>query len=244
MSYLSKEAFMLTGGCYCKAIRYTIKVPACDDRPAVPNALDTPISPTEKVETRMPIVDLDHCNNCRQQAGCVVQCWFVAPVDWVEWHLLVKGHSEERTFHLSTPEAVGPAKEVENSAKTFVSRFSCTDRATRSFCSRCGTNLSYVSHKYFDTPMAIVDIAVGSLDPDSLDMTRPDRHGWWDFGVDWIKTLVSKGDGGFLIKHRTSDISKAVEGLDDRIRHCLLKLNQSCVWREYSSVSDGSRKPS
>ena len=211
MSYLPKEATTLTGGCFCKAIRYTIKVPAWADRPPVPNAIDTPISATEKIQTRMPMVDIDHCSNCRRQAGCLVQCWFLAPVAWVAWDVLAKESSKDGARHLSTAEAVGPVKDARDLPSNFVSRFCCTERATRSFCSRCGTNLSYVSHKYLNTPMAFVDIAVGTLDPDSLAMAKPDRHGWWDSGVDWIKTLVSKGDGGFLIRHQTGDVSKAIE---------------------------------
>ena len=203
MSYLPKAAVTLTGGCYCKAIRYTIKVPAWEDRPAVPNAVDTPISATEKIQTRMPLVEIDHCSNCRRQAGCLVQCWFISPIAWVEWDLLLTSASTEDTLHLSTAGAVGPDKDDPLLPSTFVSRFSCTERASRSFCSRCGTNLAYVSHKYLNTPRAFVDITVGSLDQESLELAKPDRHGWWDSGVGWIRTLLSKGDGGFLIRHKT-----------------------------------------
>ncbi|EXJ55181.1 hypothetical protein A1O7_08107 [Cladophialophora yegresii CBS 114405] len=59
--------------------------------------------------------------------------------------------------------------------------------------------------------MAFVDVTVGSLDPDSLRMAKVDRHGWWEFGVDWIKTLLSKGDGGFMIKHQTGDVARSVD---------------------------------
>ena len=211
MSSLPKDAVTLTGGCYCKAIRYTINIPPWDNRPAVPNALETPVSATEKIQTRMPLVDLDHCNNCRQQAGCLVQCWFIVPIAWVEWDLSVKTSSSSEKLHRSTAEAVGPAGEVQDTLETFVSKFNCTENATRSFCSRCGTNLSYLSHKRLNTPMAFVDITVGSMDLDSLGLAKPDRHGWWDSGVDWVKTLLSKGDGGFLIKHQTGDVSKAIE---------------------------------
>ncbi|OCT44379.1 Mss4-like protein [Cladophialophora carrionii] len=212
MSYLPKQATTLTGGCYCKAIRYTINVPSWDDRPIVPGALETPVSATETVQTRMPMVDIDHCNSCRRQAGCLVQCWFIAPIDWVEWDLVPNDGSHGDVLHLSTSEAVGPPGQDKRLPQTFVSRFGCTERATRSFCSRCGTNLSYVNHEYLSTPMAFVDVSVGSLDPESLRMAKVDRHGWWEFGVDWIKTLLSKGDGGFMIKHQTGDVTRSVEG--------------------------------
>ncbi|KIW34376.1 uncharacterized protein PV07_01155 [Cladophialophora immunda] len=212
MSYLPKEAINLTGGCYCKAIRYTVKVPAWGERPPVPGALETPISSTETVQTKLPLVDIDHCGNCRRQAGCLVQCWLIVPINWVEWDLQSKeAAGNGQTLHLSTREAVGPLQGTENLPSTYVSRFSCTDRATRVFCSRCGTNLTYLSHKHLDTPQAFVDVTVGSLDPESVELAKPDRHGWWDFGVEWIKTLLRKGDGGFMIRHQTGDVSRAVE---------------------------------
>jgi hypothetical protein len=210
MSFLPKEAISLTGGCYCKAIRYTVKIPACKDRPAVPKALETPISASEKVETRMPMITIDHCNTCRSQAGCLVQSWVLAPVSWVSWEVLSKDDTVNESLQLSTIEAVGPATSEHLAGTTFVSKFNCTERATRSFCSRCGTNLAYVSHKYLGTPMAFVDITVGSLDPESLEMAKPDRHNWWDFGVRWIQDFVTKGDGGFLSRHQTGDVSKVV----------------------------------
>jgi hypothetical protein len=210
MSHLPREAVTLTGGCYCKAIRYTVNVPAWDERPPIPGALDTPVSATEKIQTRLPIVDIDHCGNCRAQAGCLVQCWLIVPVGWVEWDL-VTTDGLDRSRHLSTPDAVGPVDTNDASLATFISRFCCTETATRSFCSRCGTNLSYLSHKRLNTPQAFVDITVGSLDPDSIVLARPDRHGWWDSGVEWIKSLLSRGDGGYMIKHQTGDVTQAVK---------------------------------
>ncbi|KIW81881.1 hypothetical protein Z517_04907 [Fonsecaea pedrosoi CBS 271.37] len=206
MSYLPREAVNLTGGCYCQAIRYTVRVPAWDNRPAVPGALETPISSTEKIQTRLPLIDIDHCGDCRRQAGCLVQCWLIIPVDWVEWDMQLKETAgNEQILRLSTRDAVGPASETESSSSNYVSRFCCTDSATRAFCSRCGTNLTYLNHEYLDTPQAFVDITVGSLDLEFVKLAKPDRHGWWDFGVDWIKTLLRMGDGGFLIRHHTGD---------------------------------------
>ncbi len=56
----------------------------------------------------------------------------------------------------------------------------------------------------------IVDIAVGTLDRESIEVVRPDRHGWWEDGVEWIRRLVSDGDGGALIKHPGEKISEEV----------------------------------
>ncbi|KAK5264844.1 hypothetical protein LTR99_009050 [Exophiala xenobiotica] len=210
MSFLPKEAVTLTGGCYCEAIRYTIRVPIWENRPPVPGALDTPISATETVQTRIPIIDIDHCNNCRKTSGALVQCWFICPVGWIEWDILSK-ESPGEIFHLSTIEAVGPSSDNLTSPSTFVTRFNASDRGTRTFCSRCGTTLTYISHQRIGTPEAIVDVTVGSLDRQSLNLAKPDRHAWWTYGVDWIQNLLTKGDGGFLLKHANSDMSKTIE---------------------------------
>lgn len=215
MAHLPREALNLTGGCCCKAIRYTISIPAWDQRPVVPGALKTPISASEDVETRMPLIDLDHCNNCREISGAIIQAWFIVPVGWAEWDVAMVddagvAESSLRTV-LSTVDAVGPMETGTPSAPTYVTRFNRSDRATRTFCSRCGTNLTYLSHKRLNTPMAFVDIAVGSLDREYLELVKPDRHGWWEYGVGWIKELLRNGDGGFMIRHATGDVSKAVE---------------------------------
>jgi len=220
MAFLPKGPLTLTGGCYCKAVRYMVQVPSWEERPLVPGALDTPISSNETVETRMPLINIDHCNTCRQVSGAIVQCWLICPAGWVEWDLLVKdevasavseGEKAERV-RLGTLEAVGPMTlQTKPPPRTYLALFSSSDRATRSFCSRCGTNLSYVSHKRAATPLATVDVATGSLDKESLELAKPDRHGWFDYGVGWVKHLLQKGDGGFLIRHHTGDVSRAVE---------------------------------
>ena len=203
MAFLPKEAFTLTGGCFCGACRYTVAVPALEDRPVHPTAKPTPISATESVKTRIPVIDLDHCNNCRRTSGAIIQCWFICPADWVKWELQTTS-GDTNTF--STADAVGPEPK---DTSTHLKRFQATDRATRSFCGNCGTNLTYYSHKRYG-PEAVVDITVGSLDQESLEIAKPDRHGWWDFGTGWIQDLLTKGNG-WLVKHSTGDMSQVVE---------------------------------
>lgn len=214
MAHLPREAVTLTGGCYCKAIRYSIQVPAWDDRPAIPGALDTPISATQKVQTRMPLIDIDHCNCCRQVSGALVQAWFIGMIDWIEWDILLKDQraSDGAPIRrvLSTVEAVGPIEEGKDGLLTHLTRFNRTDQATRTFCSQCGTHLAYISHKRLNTPAAFVDITLGSLDLECLNMVKPDRHTWWSSGVDWVKNLVRRGDGGFNIIHGTGDVKEAL----------------------------------
>jgi len=64
----------------------------------------------------------------------------------------------------------------------------------------------------------MVDIVLGSLDGESLERqgVRPDRHFYWDSGVNWIKKLVTEGDrslnenGEGLPKHPDSSRKEVV----------------------------------
>lgn len=253
MAFLPQELMTLTGGCFCKAIRYTVKMPALEDRPLVPEALPTPIGPSDDggntVPTRFPLVDLDHCDSCRRVSAAIIQCWLICPADWVEWSLTPRtgsrseesgegglGHKDsdgensrpDKTagqggdrIHISTLAAVSSQPRLEGEARgdsapvargdTYLARFHSSPDVTRTFCARCGTNLTF----FYDRPPSrrvppVVDITVGSLDPDSLNRIRPDRHGWWEDGINWVKELLRKGDGGFLIRHPTGAVNRAV----------------------------------
>lgn len=268
MAFLPSEPLTLTGGCFCKANRYTIKIHASEDRGVVPEAMDTPIAAEtdgklRTVPTRFPLVGFDHCDSCRRTSGAIVQCWFICPTSWVIWDLLAsKSHtSRDGPSNLGTPGlnkrakdgeasniafpsdaitspggiaqvpailAIGPPhpqqecegakarpvalKQPELLDKTFLSHYKSSADVTRTFCARCGTNLTYFMDRPASAPMPpTVDITVGSLDPESIDRIRPERHGWWEEGVGWIKQLLRNGDGGFLIRHPGGNI-----GLDVR----------------------------
>jgi hypothetical protein len=44
------------------------------------------------------------------------------------------------------------------------------------------------------------DIAVGTMDRESLEVVRPTRHGWFGQGIGWVKELVTGGEWGFVEK--------------------------------------------
>jgi hypothetical protein len=238
MAYLPSSAFVLTGGCFCGACTYTVAIPAREERPVVPGALNMPLAVHEHTSslpetqdgtiTRLPLVPIDHCTQCRRLLGGIVQCWFIGAQSWFSWNLLSKpasSPSDLTTFSTS---------EVVYSGKHYLSAFQSTpDDGTngsvaRTFCSRCGTSLTYAfrasegaaSRSLSKTSdgegevgkgfPALVNITVGSLDDESLLKVRPDRQGWWDSGVGWIKELLRKGDGG-LMRHAGEDIGTIVE---------------------------------
>jgi hypothetical protein len=121
---------MLTGGCYCGAVRY--------------EASGAPFNPTNC-----------HCSICRRTTGAPFVAWFSAPR--------------------------GAFRIVRGSPVAFRS----TPTATRTFCGRCGTQLTFAAD---DAPEEI-DITTASLDdPNAM---PPKNHIWTASRLGWIRL----GDG-------------------------------------------------
>ncbi len=92
---------------------------------------------------------LCHCTSCRRAAGAHVVAWFTVPVS-----TLVFTCGQPAIFKSSPP--------VE-----------------RSFCARCGTQLTYRSQRWPDD----VDITVGSLDEPGR--VAPAAHIWMEDAAAW-----------------------------------------------------------
>ncbi|GAB1314556.1 hypothetical protein MFIFM68171_04766 [Madurella fahalii] len=231
MAFLPPEQLTLTGSCLCTAIRYTITVPPLPSRPLIPNALPTPVDATATVPTRLPLVSLDHCESCRRGCGGLIQCWFICPQDWVEFTLQPRRQQRAATDP-STAAATGrdagdgdgaadrvyPSASVASNPpqklldETYLAHYESSPGVHRCFCSRCGTGLTWCNSKDRGpgwTLGPIVDVAVGTLDRESMERVRPERQGWWEDGVGWVKRLLSEGDGG-LIKHPSGRVSEQV----------------------------------
>ncbi|KAK4114775.1 hypothetical protein N656DRAFT_776947 [Canariomyces notabilis] len=219
MAFLPPEQTILTGSCLCTAVAYTITIPPLASRPLFPNALPTPVdnttSPPTMVDTRLPLIDMDHCNSCRRACGGLIQCWLICPQDWVEFRLLSRqeeGHASvaEREAYPTASVVSNPSKELLE--RTYLGHYSSSPQVHRCFCSRCGTGLTWCTSRDRGpkwTLGAVVDIAVGTLDRASIERVRADRHMWWDDGVEWVRRMVSEGDGG-LIKHPTYRLDEEV----------------------------------
>lgn len=262
MAFLPPEPLSLTGGCFCKANRYTINIPALEARGLIVDALETPVGVKEDgeiktVPTRFPLIDLDHCDCCRRSSGTILQCWLICPSSRVTWDLLsrprtgehddvdeptfdgkakvlegsgipppsdIRGSSieVERISPVSSILAIGPehpqqqcegAKSIPSSLtqpelleRTFIAHYNSSPNVTRTFCSRCGTNLTYFMDRPISTPIPpVVDITVGSLDAESADYIRADRHCWCKEAPHWIMQLLL-GHENFLIRHPGGDI--------------------------------------
>ncbi|KAJ9646478.1 hypothetical protein H2199_002527 [Coniosporium tulheliwenetii] len=152
----------LTGGCFCSAIRYTISIPALADRsPAIPD----PVAPssdgkgTQPAPTKLPIIDLDHCESCRRACGSLFQTWIILPLDWVSFTLVKRdsGHGVEGplsntadaegkddTTSLLKPDTTSVAvPNDELRSQTYLGAYRSRPNRNRTFCTRCGTGVAF-----------------------------------------------------------------------------------------------------
>nr|KMM68786.1 hypothetical protein CPAG_05110 [Coccidioides posadasii RMSCC 3488] len=230
MAYAPSEPFILTGGCFCKAIRYTINVPQREDRPILPGAVDTRLPPLPgqhkhdddrrshpRVPTTFPLIGFDHCSDCRHAAGTVVQAWCISPHSWVEWTVLPlhkndagEGDVAKPPIHLTTLEACASDGKSSVCHETYISHYKSSRDVTRSFCSRCGTTLTYYFERPASSPISpLIDITMGSLDEESLEKIHPERQVWWDSGIGWMKGIMTWGDGG-LMRHAKGTLTDEI----------------------------------
>jgi hypothetical protein len=92
-----------------------------------------------------------HCTICRRASGAPFVAWFSVPRSQLRW---VQGEP---------------------------TRFSSTAKGTRSFCARCGTQLTFELEGLADE----IDVTICSLDdPDAL---PPKDHTWTRSRLAWVK---------------------------------------------------------
>ena len=206
MATLPLTPFTLQGGCFCNAVRYTISVPALESRPLVTESVKpkNPLGPQGEATKRLPIITIDHCNSCRRVSGTMFECWFICPQTWISFSLLPRSskgqdEAESRITPASALETLRPGAGLLET--TYLSHFSSSKDVHRTFCGRCGTNLTY--HDSGDDEMAAedkwgpnFDVALGTLDKESAEMegVRPTRQGWHEYGIGWVKQMVGNGD--------------------------------------------------
>lgn len=82
---------------------------------------------------------------------------------------------------------------------------------TRTFCARCGTNVTFSRHPMPEGWPEMLDILMGTIGREDLEREglRPERHFWWDKGIGWIKELFIKGDRG-MAKHPLARLTDVV----------------------------------
>ncbi|KAE9374362.1 hypothetical protein N431DRAFT_437795 [Stipitochalara longipes BDJ] len=202
---LPKTPFQLHGGCFCTAIRYTISIPKLSERKELPKAglpADRLLMPLNEVNERMPIITLDHCNSCRRVPGTIIHSWFICPLEWVEFTLLLRESGDEEK-HIKAQSMAYLQGDKTLAERTYLTHFKSSEHSNRTFCGKCGTHLTF-----FTTgpggPLKkalgpFFDITVGTLDQECLEMEGfgPVAQYWHDDGIPWAVNLINKGKKGW-----------------------------------------------
>ncbi|KAF2648431.1 hypothetical protein K491DRAFT_612767 [Lophiostoma macrostomum CBS 122681] len=201
---LPNHALRIEGGCNCLAVRYSVKIPELAKRPI------HPLAPT-KAPVPLPFLVLDHCNDCRRATGSLLPAWLCAPIDMASVSLV---HASSATLARNAIDRKNQAEEQrgawEPALDVFTSTPSASDHFLKSyessnerwrwFCSRCGTNIAYTAVMPEGFPN-MLDIAMGSVDRCHLETSAliPERHLWWDYGINWVQRLSAEGFGSIPI---------------------------------------------
>ncbi|KAF7858835.1 hypothetical protein EAF04_008877 [Stromatinia cepivora] len=72
--------------------------------------------------------------------------------------------------------------------------FKSSDRSTRSFCGRCGTNLTYsINPKPSEEWPDLFDVVLGTIRREDLEgqWMMSDRHCWVSKGIPWVGRLTN-----------------------------------------------------
>ena len=213
---LPDHPLVLHGGCNCGAIRYRIQVPARAERP---------LNPSSDGQVSFPMIATDHCNDCRRATGSILPTWICVPSSMLSCQLQPissattttnnKNNNDpsETAPNTSNPSPWTPAIELftpgPNKDNYHLKFYHSSPPITRTFCGRCGTNLTYFLSR--GLPDEIFDVVLGTLDREDLEREwmAPDRHCWWDCGIKWVQEL-SNG-GRVLPAHPRSRVDEFVE---------------------------------
>ncbi|OAX84865.1 hypothetical protein ACJ72_00767 [Emergomyces africanus] len=220
MTSLPLEPFALHGGCHCSAIRYKISFAKFDDRPVL-----NPNHPPNQPDIRAPLLCFDHCSDCRSASGVPVQLWNICPQQSITFSLLRRldgcfadsgsnpsGGCGGR-IDITGDQIVHPN---ETTKETYLAYYASSKSVWRTFCSQCGTNISFVAFEEAGSE-TLMDLGVGTLDHESLQLVGiPQRHIWWDSGINWVKLLIEAGETAnphtALPKHPAGDICEIIQG--------------------------------
>jgi len=206
---LPDHPLTLHGGCNCGAIRYKIEVPAQSERP---------LNPLSDGKVTFPVVLTDHCNDCRKATASILPTWICVPKTMMYCQLTPihasseptnKTATENKTSDESWIPAITRFHENPDSEKYWLKFYQSSERATRSFCGKCGTNLTYsISPSMGDGWPDLFDVLLGTIDKADVekDWMAPDRHCWVECEIGWIRELTNGRPG--MPRHPTYKLNE------------------------------------
>ncbi len=222
---LPDDPIAVHGGCNCGAIRYRADIPALAQRPLHPSHARM----SKSDPCRLPMIVIDHCNDCRRATGAVLPLWLCTPLAFITASFVLRSplHSPQTqdsgTKEMQIPKKLDeqeertpwlPASETfsrNSKYDTYLSMYESSPLRTRFFCSRCGTSLAYAVVPIPEGWVDMLDLVLGSVDREDLETKAlaPERHLWWDCGISWVHE-ASSGYGN-LVKHPLWDLNEIVK---------------------------------
>lgn len=212
---LPPHKLVINGGCNCGAIRYKVSIPEIERRFLHPSS-----SSSDPVQ--LPFIAIDHCNDCRRALGATLPLWLCAPISMITSSVVLRSQaslpadaserkdavSEPRSSWLPAEDVFTPGSVSNDSYLTF---FESSENRRRSFCGRCGTNLTYAALPMPEGWPDMLDIVLGTADREDLDSKalQPERQLWWDYGIGWIKDMTVQGFSS-LPKHPDYRVNEIV----------------------------------
>ncbi|KAH6666505.1 hypothetical protein F5X68DRAFT_236945 [Plectosphaerella plurivora] len=168
---LPKEAFDITGGCNCGAIRYRIAVPEFSKRPLAFTLGPSP-DPKDPKTVRLPHAAACHCNDCRSATGGQAMSYLILPADFMTVSAIPRGDADESIRSVTgrlvdRPQSIDavtasdanrppyvpsidvlrprvPGAEV-TWLRFFHSYYCSSEVGSRAFCGRCGGPVAFHS---------------------------------------------------------------------------------------------------
>ena len=231
---LPPDSFTVHGGCNSQAVRYAIHVPSQAERIPFP-------PPPENKVVELPHIVICRCNDCRSAVGNLTLAGFCCQIDIVEVSALKRASSSRTPSFTEAAKDNLPASGKVNIADTdprrewlpaqkmfplesppldsFLAVYHSSAKAARTFCTRCGCGLTYT----FMGPREplMLDVYLGTVDREDLDkyVLRPDRHVWWDHGIEWVRELYKSGAQGGLPKHAITNLREVVQNGEEKVGH-------------------------
>lgn len=212
---LPKTAFAIHGGCNCAAIRYTVNVPEFSSRPQ--NPYRTHGAKLDE-DLRLPMVAVDHRNDCRQGTGAILPMAFIAEIGTVFTKCVMR--SDPKTRKEITAEELFNS-EIVTEHDVFLTFYKRSEECSRWFCGRCGTNIAYMTEPAAVLPEwgwpKMLELWLGTVDREDFgndDDLAPERQLWCQSGVDWIKRFARNG----VPEHPLSRIDHVIDqsrGIDE-----------------------------
>ncbi|TEY84008.1 hypothetical protein BOTCAL_0023g00290 [Botryotinia calthae] len=215
---LPETSLSVRGGCNCRAIRYEIQIPPLDQRPL------HPYSDRQKSgeDVHLPMIAIDHCNDCRRATGAVLPLWLCSPIAYISISLLRRSAASQA----SSTKTAGEGDEISlgirktwvlaedifrpglSADDSFLTAYVSSEARTRYFCGRCGTNIGYRVSPMPEGWPEMLDVVMGTIDREDLesDAMIPERALWVDHGIGWVKKLAREGLGT-IPQHSRTDVS-------------------------------------